>query len=651
MANRAIAGLISLAMLLLVGAGAHAETAQILYNQAQAAFDRKDWNGAIPGFVAVLPANGAVPAPLALVSARLASALLHVGRFGEARIAADRALAALPADATSARAETLDIAGDAARYTSDYGAAAVYYRQAQAGATTLHDANKALAVRLKLAQTLMTVDPKAVGADVEGLLRDPAFLALLDLRQTAIIEDLRARAAMNAGDLDTAEIWIERAIAHTGPLTENVRMDDVLIRNDAGILYALKSDSKKARRYIAFSGAGHLDSLDWIGRFQGQLPLCAPGGGIEPSDSVILRFAIGADGQLEGIQPLYASRPGTLGETFARAASEWHWDPNLVAKVEPFWRNALVLQMRCVSRPAPDRLNARTYDDIGRWLSNKGVPVSGRWETGFVAAGDTRLAHDDLAAVPPLIGRYLYGDSEAIDLRLQHIFDANAAPPSAYAALVQLRADRIARSDAPYVAYQGTLAHQLGGSVPAFERAHPGDPSVQWLKLEWALALESSRNFAAALPILDAVLASPTSVLPERDPVRSTAMLHQAMLIGKAGQSTLNNGLLADSGLSPEQCAMFDTHPIRTNGMMVNPFPNAALEWGFEGYVQEAFDIDDEGRTVNVRTVLAYPPYIFGPSTEHAIATMHYLPPKIGERSVGCTAQVQSVSYRIAGRH
>jgi outer membrane biosynthesis protein TonB len=52
-------------------------------------------------------------------------------------------------------------------------------------------------------------------------------------------------------------------------------------------------------------------------------------------------------------------------------------------------------------------------------------------------------------------------------------------------------------------------------------------------------------------------------------------------------------------------------------------FPDEALRWKFEGYVQEAFDIADDGRVTNVRTVVSYPPFVFGPSTERAVRSFH----------------------------
>ena len=71
------------------------------------------------------------------------------------------------------------------------------------------------------------------------------------------------------------------------------------------------------------------------------------------------------------------------------------------------------------------------------------------------------------------------------------------------------------------------------------------------------------------------------------------------------------------------------------------------MRWRFEGYVLEDFDISDDGRVANPRTIVAYPPLVFAKSTEQAGKSFRYVPPRIGDASVGCMGQTQGVSYRI----
>lgn len=168
--------------------------------------------------------------------------------------------------------------------------------------------------------------------------------------------------------------------------------------------------------------------------------------------------------------------------------------------------------------------------------------------------------------------------------------------------------------------------------------------------LEYALALEASGDFAQAQPFVRAVLAMPDSVLPASDPVRRVAQLHDALILSRSNDAADARASLAKSGLDAGQCSLFDTHPIPASVSIASSrFPAEALRWHFEGYVREAFDITDDGRVANVRTIVAYPPFIFGPSTESAVKSFRYVPPSIDGKAVGCSGETQRVSYRLPG--
>ena len=184
--------------------------------------------------------------------------------------------------------------------------------------------------------------------------------------------------------------------------------------------------------------------------------------------------------------------------------------------------------------------------------------------------------------------------------------------------------------------------------VPAFEARYPASAPAAWLELEWAVAFERSGDFVAARPHLAKAIATPEAALPSDDPVRQVALLHMAMVKARTGEEASAHADLAASGLSAEQCALVDTRPVPTNmGIASSQFPQAALFWHFEGYVEEAFDIAADGHVSNVRTVIAYPPYIFGPGTERAVSSFRFVPPTIQGQAVGCTGETQKVNYRI----
>ncbi|WBO22529.1 energy transducer TonB [Sphingomonas abietis] len=627
---------------------------QAVYDTAQAAFDRDDWNGAIAGFTSLLPKEHGRPLQTseAVIATRLANALFQVGRYGEARATAARALAALPDFQAASRIEALRTSASAARYAFDYADAAAGYRRAYAAAEKAGDTGSMIDTTAGFAIAAMTIDPVAVGHDLDALLNDKTMLASIGKADLPTIEDLRARAAINAGDSETALKWIDRAIDHSGGLTTQINTSQATIRNDAAIVSSLRKDDESARKYLTYTGAGHLKDMRWIGRYDGELPVCSTFTDVRPSDNVVVQFTIADDGHVATALPVYASRTGTLGETFARAVGSWRWNPDLLKGVNGFWRATLVLQLRCQSRPRPDGLDKPIWAAFTRWLQAHDVDAGADDSDSFVATNDPRLQQDDIAALPALFGRFGQNHTSDPDIaaRLQRVLAANAAPASGYALMISIDADNRAWAAEGVRLAARARASALAAAVPAFRARYPDDIATAWLDLQWALALEDSGDFKGAQPLLESVQATSLSQLPEDAPIRRVAMLHAALSAGKLGDAAAAQTHLAASGLNADQCSLFDTHPIPSSvAISSSQFPNEALRWRFEGYVREAFDIADDGRVTNVRTIVSYPPFVFGPSTEQAVRGFRYVPPTIGGQSVGCSGETQSVNYRIPG--
>lgn len=184
-------------------------------------------------------------------------------------------------------------------------------------------------------------------------------------------------------------------------------------------------------------------------------------------------------------------------------------------------------------------------------------------------------------------------------------------------------------------------------TVPVFQNCYPEDTSTAYLLLGWALSLEVSGDFKRAFPLLQAVLSMPISALPQDAPIRKVALVHTAMVGQRIGNPNATHAL-ASSGISADECQLFYTHPIATSmSITSSQFPREALRWHFEGHVKESYDIAGDGHVRNVRTIVAYPPFIFSESTEAAVRQFRYVPPKIGDETVGCTGESQSVNHRI----
>lgn len=632
-----------IAMLLSVAAGGSAHAAsslQAAYDAAQSAFDKDDWATAAAGFEPLLPRDPKKPlnASQAVIAMRLGASLVKLGRAREARLWLSRAIDGLPSTNSSDLAIAYMTAGTAARFDFDGPAAIAAYEKALALMGTPEMEAVRINASVGLAIAGATSDPARAAAALDAVLANPSNLAKQDL---AVVEEMRARAAMNAGDLATAKRWIDQALSHSGgSQTTRVSVNQVEIRGDAAIISQLRGDSEATRQYLTFTGAGHLKSTEWIGRYEGELPVCGQDGDIRPDDSAVILFSIRDDGRIAGAQPVYASRPGEVGWAFARAMSSWRWDPSLLKEVEPFWRQSVRFEVRCISRPTPDALAKRFEAQFTAWLSSIGV--KGDW-TGSTPAD---APADDIHQLPNLIASFRSkGTDRPLLERVYRALDAAHAPAVAYA----VTADRMAhRSTGSIRDSARARADALAASLPFFQQRYPAEAVTAWLQLEQALALEDARDFAPVPARLDAVLATPLATLPGDDPLRRVALLHMAMVKRRLGDASAMEASAAANTLTVEQCSLIDTHPIpQSVSISSQQFPLAALAWRFEGHVEVAYDITADGSVSNVRTILAYPPFIFGKDTERAAAKFRYVPPMIGDKPVGCVGETQKVNYRI----
>ena len=482
---------------------------------------------------------------------------------------------------------------------------------------------------------------------VDALLADKALVGKLAKPTLADLAEVRARIALNAGDLPEAQRWIDRALAATGGLTLSANQLQLAIRGDAAIVAQLRRDPDEARRYLTYTGAGHLKSVGWISAFSGDLPVCGTAGDVRPDDSAVVQVTIATDGHVVSATPVYASRPGDVGMAFARAAQDWRWDQQSVAKVEPFWRASLRLEMRCDTRPDPQALGKPIGVAARDWLNARGVDLPDR--PAFTARTDPALGRDGLSAVPALLavaGRRSAGP--ALPARLYRILDAGGAPASLQAVAVKAVADNDAEGAGTIREAARRRAAALAVAVPAFAARYPATAELAWLRLEWAIALERAGDFATALPLLRQVLATPAAALDRDDPIREVATLHVALGRGQAGDADGAQADLKAAGLNAAQCSLVDTRPVPTNLSIVSSqFPAEAQRWHFEGFARIAYDIGADGHVADVRTVLAYPPFVFGPGTEKAARGFRYVAPTLDGKVVGCQGERQTVSYRL----
>ena len=337
---------------------------------------------------------------------------------------------------------------------------------------------------------------------------------------------------------------------------------------------------------MAWTVAGHLEHADWIGGADVEPPTCNGAGDIQPEDSAVIQFAIDDHGYVTSAVPIYASRPGEMGIHFARSLKDWHWTSDAVAKMSPFWRSSIRLQVRCITRPSGLQLSESFHQATVNWFRAKNLTV-GTIDTDAPA-----------------------------DVQAYFVYTHNQGFKSA------IRNDR--RNKLKY----------LKDAVPTFDTQWPQTRADAWLRTELAIAMENVGDLKGAKPQLETILAEPESVLPSDDAIRRIVVLHLAALKQHEGDVTGAKALINEAGITDQQCSLMEVRPVATeNTVGSKVFPDTALRWGFSGFA---------------RTVLSYPSFVFNAATEKAVSNFRYLPPSIDGKALGCHGESLTISYKTA---
>jgi tetratricopeptide (TPR) repeat protein len=628
------------------GSPGHAASKQEIYNQAQAAFDAENWIVAIRGFEQVLGPAGKDSPSQAIIRSRLAEAYLKNNQLSAARDAARLALARMDHSDSVAIASTWLTLGEALRYDLNMSDAIAAFEQVIAIAPA--DSALTFYAQLGLAKAAMVTKPAAAAAALDTILSNQSLLETAGKDKLAVIEDWRGRAELNLGNTKTAISYFEKAVHHSGGIDgKKVNIAQVMIRGDAAIAYKLANDDGRTREYLTLTNAGHLDWNGWGNAAVMQPPICGAGNDLRPTDTAVVEFSIGEDGHVIAAAPIYANRTGDAGVEFARAVRDWFWSPLVIAKLTPFWRASVRMQMRCLSRPAPAQLSESFRDATTQWLKSIGAEnisaISHVPKASMAAASQGQGPQEPQLAEQGDLKSSITADGKTDPL--DRLLDAYAAPADVRAYLIY---DHHSGKNNNSVAQAKGRAAYLKTRLPDFESRWPGSRAAAWLRLEYAMALENGRDLDAAKPELERLIALPEGVIGSSDPIRIVATLHLSALTNHSGDKVGAEQLLVKSGLSAEQCSLVDVQPAAANaGFFSSDFPFEALRWHFEGYVREDYDITADGRVANLRTVLAYPPFIFEAGTERTIAKFKYIPPVINGQPVGCLGKTQNINFQI----
>jgi hypothetical protein len=664
---RSLLGTVGLA----VSAAAPAQTTvQQDFDAADAALQKRDFMKARELFTALLerlsPRGGSRAG--ALVRARLGTALLRTGDAAAAEPHLRSAVQTLgkPEDRGEREVARDELAAALEAQGRLREAAEAYGQVMQAG---IYEAGGPLdiALRASLARTLLWQDPEAAARLVDGLLAMPPQTHGKSRDGMALVHTLKGRVELNAGRPEAALKWFRLAATKAGGSeTTRVSLTDIQIRGDLAIAYHLLGRDEELQRAVAFSGAGSLVDEGLGTASSTALPPCAPAGWLKPEDFAVIEFGIADDGRVTRAAPVFASGATpdartAVAEAFTQAVQRWWWTVDRATALDPFWRQAVRVEVRCFTEgPGGNPFLASFEPAKTAWYAERAIrpmPPLPANEAQALPAIQAELARreggDGLQLIPALDALAAnsaapMADRRAAVARLIDLLEAAKAPRDL---IVLARIDQVKYEEGvrPRRQQAERTRAPLGRLLVEAEAAGATDDrGTNLTRLELATMQRILGQPSEARAMLERVVATPESRLAKADPIRVHALLTLADLAAAQGDIGAASEATAATGLTPEQCAIVGVKPLPINRRVsASVFPEAAIRWGTGGFTRVGFDITADGRTTNVRTVIASPPFIFREASEAGISRFRYEPTFRPGSGLGCTGSATNLNFQV----
>lgn len=590
---------------------------------------------------------------LAITRAIKADVLLDLGRLDAARTAVDAALAGpwlerpgleeprQTAIFTSAKLREADL--------DHAGATGLFLPLAQA--TT--EQNLKASALIGAARNEMFVDAASALRHIDEALRIAEGNEKVGKAQLANILGLKGRILLNGGQFAEAKTLLVKAVNLRGGLTSRVDLGDVTLRADAGIAMLRLGDVEQARRYLAYSGAGHTE-VPLSTPLDAPLPPCGGDAEIGPDDVAVVEFTVLDDGRVVSPRPVFASKQGEMAYIFARAVGDWSWEPEKAKGVKAFYRFAPRVELRCSNRARRPSLISAFEQEAQAWLEARNVAQLAGSEADLALELKKRLAALPTSdATPARLGLLMQlQENDALPDEARRTYADEAlvlarnlnAPRSMLFTLtlsagmhaIPAKASWRREADLRVQLYRAMLA------APEFD-----DPRMRAaLQTMMASDLATKGRTDEEIAALRAVAEQPS--LPDRDPVKVAALIALANAYAADRNLEAARAAYAKTGLSAQQCALLDNGPVMT-GAGFGVFPDEAYSWGFDGWTAIEYDVAADGRTRNPRVVSAYPPQVFTKASEDAARTVRYRVSFRPEGDVACTAMMRRVRFAKPG--
>ena len=470
---------------------------------------------------------------------------------------------------------------------------------------------------------------------------------------------LYGRALMNAHEYKAARGVLERALRASGGLRlDKVSASMVVVRSDAALAAELGGDRDKAIEYTAYTGAGRGAKAVLGQPADGQPPACGGAADIHPDDVAVVQFSVDDRGTVRSATPIYASRAGPMALAFATAVKDWSWSPEQVAKVSGFFRTAVRFELRCstrAERQSPLRLLSQAIRapnaDSGLGADGEANDARLAQARAALARGEAEFGSGSLQLLRPLVA---IGSSplvngverEAMLQRAERIARGHggSADTLAYLAISRI----LTASDGADTSYFARKRRLTALRALADDPAIARDPHARAVTV--LMQIDYGRSGPDAIQALRDIVALPPSALPADDQVRQAAAIRLASALAGAGAQTEAETAFKASGLAPDQCALLDAEPkMKSTGASSNDFPDTALRLGFEGWAVTEFDVLASGHTRAPRTIIAYPPFLFGDASTRILNRATFQPTFRPDGVLSCGGYQTAVRYQQPG--
>lgn len=544
--------------------------------------------------------------------------------------------------------------GDAAMTRWDYAGAKRQYETAAA----IPNATDGAVMNIKLAQATAFDGSDAALAYASEAVRLVKETPGIEKTTIAEFRTLHARILLNQGRNAEAYKELKEVLTLNGGLKLKVTLADIAMRGDLALAAKLSGDDANAREYLAYTGAGRIAQSPFSRALFMDPPVCGAQTGLRPGDFAVVDFAIGPDAQVLNANTVYTRGSADVAAAFARAVSQWVWDPKDLKDIPAFYLLSSRIEIRCTT--------------VGQQAPSVASPLQSRfleWAMKVVGIKHSDFKDNGQPESDPRLGFYV--QLEAIALAAPATDD-----PARQLALLLLRSIRPVDASSYVQMLDKAIMMAAHPEVPAEVR--------NYLKVsQWMLRKPSklpSKDVGDLLAMLatpelaDDALAADTvrlllvvpkrprdtpdnavdllqqvatdKRLPEQDQLRQVANLELANIAAKKGDFAKALEYFRATGLTEEQCAFIGVKPaLRRSNVSSDDFPMAALQYGFEGWVSLEFDVQDSGVPVGIRPLISYPPFVFSDAAAKSAKDFRFEASYRPNGGNACNAQRQTIAY------